>query len=196
MRGPANLALGDSAAPDGKGLHVIETEFIAELLRFDDDNPEGAPVAEGQDAELVLTNLGRLGGPALRYRTGDIVRGYRQHDYPCRFLWLEAGVIGRTDDMVVVRGVNVFPSSIEAIIREVEPLAEFRIIVSQRDEMDQLEIEIEADQPRSDHLSELLRERLAMRVPVTPVAVESLPRFQAKARRLIDRRLKGSDNVQ
>ena len=194
--GASELGAWGFGSADGKGLHVIESEFIAELLHFDDANPQGAPVPDGQDAELVLTNLGRHGGPAIRYRTGDIVHGYRQHEHPCRFLWLDGGVIGRADDMVVVRGVNVFPSSIEAVVREIEPLAEFRIIVSRRDEMDQVEIEIEADQPRSDQLSQLLRDRLAMRVPVSPVAYESLPRFQAKARRLIDRRSGRSDNEQ
>ena len=56
--------------------------------------------------------------PAIRYRTGDVVRAYRQHDLPCRFVFLDGGVLGRADDMMVVRGVNVFPSSVEAIVRE------------------------------------------------------------------------------
>jgi phenylacetate-CoA ligase len=186
--GASELGAWGFGSADGRGLHIIETEFVAELLRFDEANPEGVSVGDGQEAELVLTNLGRHGGPAIRYRTGDIVRGYRQHEHPCRFLWLDGGVIGRADDMVVVRGVNVFPSSIEAMIREIEPINEFRIIVSRRDEMDQLEIEIEADPSRANQLSELLRDRLAMRVPVSSVPPQSLPTFQAKARRMIDRR--------
>ncbi len=186
--GASELGAWGFGSHDGRGLHVIETEFIAELLRFDDQHPDGVPAADGQEAELVMTNLGRLGGPAIRYRTGDIVRGYRDHDHRCRFLWLDGGVVGRADNMLVVRGVNVFPSSVEAIVRELEPTTEFRIIVSRFDEMDQLEIEIETDQPRANKLAELLRDRLAMRVPVSLVPPKSLPRFEAKSRRMIDRR--------
>ncbi len=186
--GASELGAWGFGSADGTGLHVIETEFIAERLRFDDQNPDGVAVSDGEEAELVLTNLGRIGGPAIRYRTGDIVRGYRQHNHPCSFLWLDGGVIGRADDMVVVRGVNIYPSSIEAMIREVEPTAEFRTIVSHCDKMDQLEIEIEANQSAADQLSQLLHGRLAMRVRVTAVASETLPRFTAKSQRFVDRR--------
>jgi phenylacetate-CoA ligase len=186
--GASELGAWGFGSPDGKGLHVIETEFIAELLKFDDRHPNGAAVADGEEAELVLTNLGRFGGPAIRYRTGDIVRGYRDHEYSCQFLWIDGGVIGRADDMIVVRGVNVFPSSIEAIIRELEPTTEFRMVITRRDEMDQLDLEIESDPGSAQRLEEVLRDRLAMRVPVIPVPLETLPRFEAKARRLVDRR--------
>ncbi len=186
--GASELGAWGFGSPDGKGLHVIETEFIAELLRFDQDHPNGVPAADGEEAELVLTNLGRYGGAAIRYRTGDIVRGYRDHKQPCQFLWLDGGVLGRADDMIVVRGVNIFPSSIEAIIRELEPETEFRIIVTRHDEMDQLEVEIESSETNAARLATVLRDRLAMRVPVTIVPAESLPRFEAKARRLDDRR--------
>ena len=186
--GASELGAWGFGSVDGKGMHVIETEFIAELLHFDDDTPNGKLVADGELAELVLTNLGRHGGPAIRYRTGDIVRGFRNHDYDCEFLWLEGGVLGRADDMMVIRGVNVFPSSIEAIVREVDAAAEFRIIATQVDEMDQLAIEVEMDAAAIDQLSELLRDRLAMRVKVEPVERGTLPRFEAKAKRLVDRR--------
>ena len=186
--GASELGAWGFGSSDGRGLHVVETEFIAELLRFDNDHPDGIPVDDGEDAELVVTNLGRVGGPAIRYRTGDIVRGYRKHDHPCKFMWLRGGVFGRADDMIVVRGVNIFPSSIEAIVRELEPTAEFRVILSRQNEMDQLELEIETDPSGSERLKDILRDRLAMRVPVRTVARNSLPRFEAKARRLDDRR--------
>ena len=174
---------------DGTGIHVIETEFIAELLRFDDEHPGGTEVGEGEEAELVITGLGRVGGPAIRYRTGDIVRGYREHDRPCSFLFLQGGVLGRSDDMLVIRGVNVFPSSIEAMVREIAPTAEFRMIATRVDEMDQLAVEIESTSEETSRLlSDLLRDRLAMRVKVTRMDVGSLPRFEAKAKRLLDRR--------
>ncbi len=173
---------------DGRGLHVIEAEFIAELLRFDDQYPQGTPVADGEPAELVLTNLGRYGGPAIRYRTGDIVRGFRTHDRACKFLWLEGGVLGRADDMMVIRGVNVFPSSVEAIVREVAGTAEFRMIATRRDEMDQLSVEIEASDETARRLGELFRDRLAMRVNVSTAEEGTLPRSEAKANRWVDRR--------
>ncbi len=186
--GASEIGAWGFGSADGKGLHVIETEFIAELLHFDDEHPGGAPVPDGEPAELVLTNLGRLGGPAIRYRTGDIVRGYRDHGYDCKFLWLDGGVLGRADDMMVIRGVNVFPSSIEAIVREVDATAEFRMIATQKNEMDQLAIEAELSESKSEVLKTLLRDRLGMRVDVTIVPTDSLPRFQAKAKRLINRR--------
>ena len=186
--GASEIGAWGFGSADGKGMHVIETEFIAELLHFDDASPNGHPVADGELAELVLTNLGRHGGPAIRYRTGDIVRGYRNHDYECDFLWLEGGVLGRADDMMVIRGVNVFPSSVEAIVREVDASAEFRIIVTRKDEMDQLAVQAELDESSSSRLAELFRDRLAMRVQIDRVEPGTLPRFQAKAKRLIDRR--------
>jgi phenylacetate-CoA ligase len=186
--GASELGAWGFGSRDGRGIHVIESEFIAELLRFDDQHPGGIPVADGEEAELVLTNLGRYGGPAVRYRTGDIVRGYRSHDQPCRFLWLDGGVLGRADDMMVIRGVNVFPSSIEAMVREIDAAAEFRMIVTKVEEMDQLSIEVEMSEQDASELSHRLRDRLAMRVAVATVAEGSLPRFQAKASRLVDRR--------
>lgn len=169
------------------GLHVIESEFIAECLIF---GSEGLPrvAAEGELAELVLTNLGRRGGPAIRYRTGDMVRGVRHHDRDCRFLWLDGGVLGRCDDMMVIRGVNVFPSSIEAIVRELVPSAEYRLTARRQNEMDQLELEIEASNDLAMSLAERLRDRLTMRIQVRTAPLGSLPRFEAKSRRWVDLR--------
>ncbi|WP_246114342.1 phenylacetate--CoA ligase family protein [Rubripirellula tenax] len=186
--GASEVGAWGFASDDRRGIHVIESEFIAECLVFDDASPRGRVAAEGEQAELVLTNLGRLGGPAIRYRTGDIVRGYRQHDRPCRFLWLDGGVLGRCDDMVVIRGVNVFPSSVEAIVREIEPTAEFRMIVTRRDHMDQLAIQLEASESSAGQLARRLRDRLAMRIDVDPLPDGSLPRFEAKAKRWLDHR--------
>lgn len=186
--GASELGAWGFGSAAGSGLHVIETEFIAELLRFDDQHPEGVAAADGELAELVLTGLGRQGGPAIRYRTGDIVRGVRCHDQPCHFLWLEGGILGRADEMLVIRGVNVFPSSIEAMVRELLPAAEFRLIVTRAGELDQLAVEVETEPPVADQLARLIRDRLALGVAVRAVAAGSLPRFQAKARRLVDQR--------
>ena len=186
--GASEVGAWGYASANGRGIHVIETEFIAECVCFDDDGGIPRIAGEGEPAELVLTGLGRFGGPVIRYRTGDIVRGYRDHDQPDAFLFLDGGVIGRADDMIVVRGVNVYPSSIEAIVRELTPTAEFRMTVTRRQQMDQLAIEIEAESTIASELSDRLSERLAMRVGVTTVEAGSLPRFEAKAKRLVDLR--------
>ncbi|MCO8121839.1 phenylacetate--CoA ligase family protein [Stieleria sp. TO1_6] len=186
--GASEIGAWGFGSDDGRGLHVIETEFIAERLCFDDSHPTGRRAGDGEPAELVLTGLGRYGGPAIRYRTGDIVQGYRNHDHRCRFLYLDGGVLGRSDDMMVIRGVNVFPSSIESIVRQHDATAEFRMIVTKQGEMDTLAVEAELDPNRCAELAELFHTRLAMRVDVQPVEIGSLPRFQAKSKRLVDRR--------
>ncbi|TWU08213.1 phenylacetate--CoA ligase family protein [Stieleria varia] len=186
--GASELGAWGFGTDDGAGLHVIETEFIGEVLRFDEASCDGVPVADGDAGELVLTGLGRMGGPAIRYRTGDIVHGVRDHNRECRFLFLPGGVHGRADDMIVVRGVNVFPSSIEAIVREIDGSVEYRALIDRIGEMDSMRLEAELSESQARELAELLQKRLAMRVDVTPVPLESLPRFQAKSRRWIDRR--------
>ncbi len=105
------------------GLHVNESEFIAEVL----DPATGRPAAEG---ELVLTNLGRAGSPLVRYRTGDRVR-VATGECGCgrTFTRLAGGILGRVDDMLVVRGVNVFPAAIEGIVRRFPAVDEFVIEV-------------------------------------------------------------------
>lgn len=173
---------------DGSGLHVIESQFIAERLVFDGEAAP-RPAADGELAELVITGLGRRGAPAIRYRTGDLVRARPSDDPDNRFLLLEGGVVGRADDMVVVRGVNVFPSSVEAILRRVAGRAEYRVLRSRKQGMQQLTIQLETepdDDSSAARLANALREQLGLRIEVEPVRVGTLPRFQAKARRWVD----------
>lgn len=188
--GASELGAWGFASVDDLGLHIIESEFVAEFLVFDPVTGAPRPAASGEPSELVMTNLGRDGGPAIRYRTGDIVRPHWDHDYSCRFVHLPGGVLGRTDDMLVIRGVNVFPSSIEAIVRELAPTAEFRMIATRRDEMDQLRIEIENDGVKDIQtpLADLLRDRMVLRIPVTTVPPGSLPRSEGKSQRWVDER--------
>lgn len=175
---------------DGKGLHVIESEFIAELLVFTDTEPHGRPANEGELSELVITGLGRYGAPAIRYRTGDLVRGRRDDTLGNRFLVLDGGIIGRADNMVVVRGVNIFPSSIEAVVRHVAGNTEYRVIQSQVDAMTQLRVEIEVGQTGFTNASELtakltaaLREQLGLRIDVRSLPTGTLPRSEGKSKR-------------
>lgn len=172
------------------GLHVNEAEFITEVLDFQ----TGQPVEPGQPGELVITNLGRWGYPVIRYRTGDLVKLATQAcDCGRSYKLLEGGVIGRTDNMLIVRGINIYPSSVEAIIREVVASNEFRLIFYREQDMDQLAVEVELEeneQAKLELLGTLFRQRLALRVPVKAVTPGSLPRFQLKARRIVDNRVK------
>lgn len=171
---------------DGQGVHVIESEFIAEPIVFDDRSPRGRKADDGELAELVLTGLGRHGAPAIRYRTGDLVRAEPSRNPENRFLFLRGGVIGRVDDMVVIRGVNVFPTSVEAIVRRVAGDAEYRVTRSRLEEMDQLRIEIEGEVAMARRLHDAFREQLGLRIDVSSVDEGTLPRFEGKAKRWIN----------
>ena len=169
----------------GTGVHVIESEFIAETLIFDAKSPSGRNANPGELAELVFTGLGRHGAPAIRYRTGDLVRAEPSSDPENQFMFLRGGVVGRIDDMVVIRGVNVFPASVEAIIRRVAGDAEYRVSRSRHQEMEQLRIEVEGDVATSRRLDDAFREQLGLRIEVTSVDNGTLPRFEAKAKRWV-----------
>src|SRR5207244_11353981 len=108
------------------GLHINVDEFIAEVI----DPKTLAPAGEGAKGELVLTNLGRVGMPLIRYRTGDLAVISRD-PCTCGRSWprLIGGILGRTDDMITIRGINVFPSAIENIIRRHPQIVEFAIEV-------------------------------------------------------------------
>lgn len=182
--GPVSYAC--PARPDV--LHIIEASYIAEIV----DPRTGQRAAPGAAGELVLTNLGRTGSPLLRYRTGDIVEPAAEPVCPCgsREMALKGGILGRTDDMVVVRGVNVHPSAIENILRTCGGVAEYRVEISQPAALTELSIQIEPEP--GDGASGLvrrietaLRDSLALRIPVTEVPAGSLPRFEMKARRWV-----------
>ncbi|HEY7169642.1 MAG TPA: AMP-binding protein [Vicinamibacterales bacterium] len=169
-------------------LHVNEAEYICEVLE-----PGGtAAVADGVRGELVLTNLGRIGSPVIRYRTGDLVVRSGE-PCPCgrTFARLEGGVLARADDMVNVRGVNVYPAAIEAIVRDFPGVAEFRAVVSHRDALPALTVEIELLSDVVDAAAVIkaiggrLRQAFGLNVPVVAVAPATLPRFETKSRRFV-----------
>jgi phenylacetate-CoA ligase len=157
-------------------LRVLEDSYFAEVIE-----PSGtAPVAPGGIGELVLTPLGRTSWPLLRYRTGDLVKYGRDE----RGLALEGGIIGRADDMVVVRGVNIYPTAIESIVRGIPEIDEYSVEVSRRGEMAELEIHAESAGPAPiENLARALEQALALRIPVHRVEPGSLPRFELKAKR-------------
>ena len=172
------------ADPQGRGVYVNESEFIAEFLSIE----TGKPADEGELSELVLTNLGRWASPVIRYRTGDLVRPTWNDDQDCRFVLLQGGVLGRTDDMMIIRGVNIFPTSIEQILRSFPEIIEYRLTAFKEGSMDQLKIEIEDRLEEPQRVSRELKVRLGLRVDVLCVPVGSLPRFEAKGKRFVDER--------
>ena len=174
-----------------EGLHVNDAEFIAEVL----DPATGRPCAEGAAGELVITNLGRAGWPAIRYRTGDVVTvGTRSCRCGRTFLTFPGGIIGRTDDLIILRGVNVYPSALEAIVRTFE-IAEFRMVRSRDGALEELTVEVEADGTVADALAETFHARLGVRIPTRVVPSGSLPRWELKAKRLVDARGSGERSV-
>ncbi len=178
-------AFGFACEAPAEEVHVNEDEFIAEVV----DPESGASLPDGARGELVLTNLGRVGSPAIRYRTGDLVEP-RRGTCACGrdSLVLRGGVLGRVDDMVVVRGVNVFPSAVEGIVRRFPEVEEFRVDVVQSDGMAELKITVEpgaagAPAGLAEGVVESVRDNLHIRPVVEVVAPGTLPRFELKARR-------------
>ncbi len=170
-------------------LHVLEGEYLAEVV-----NPDSLLAVEPEGTgELVLTNLGRRGSPLLRYRTRDMVRLGAQGRCACGTveMALEGGVLGRSDDMVVIRGVNVYPSAVEEIIRSEPDVVEFRVEVSAKGGLAEIRLEIEPAPHVEDpaaiaaRLEDAMRTAFALRVDVETVAPGALPRFELKAKRWI-----------
>ncbi len=163
------------------GLHLIESEFIFEILGSD------GGISDAGEGELVATNLGRWGSPLIRYRTGDRVLLSRE-PCPCGspFAKLVGGIRGRVDDMVTVRGVNVYPSQVEDIVRRHREVVEFVLEHRRVRQMDEVTLVVEcAGEPPVDALQRELRLALNVRIPVRATAPGSLPRAELKARRLI-----------
>ncbi len=176
--------------PAGTGLFVNENDFIAEFLNVE----TGTGAAEGELSELVLTNLGRTGSPVVRYRTGDLVRPSWQHGGDNRFVFLPGGVLSRADDMMVIRGVNVFPSSVEQILRSFPELIEYRMTARKLGEMDHLVVEIEDRLSQPERVATELRLRLGLKVEVLAVPLGSLPRVEGKGKRFFDERCQNPCN--
>jgi phenylacetate-CoA ligase len=139
---------------------------------------------------LVVTNLGRIGSPVIRYRTGDLVQPSYQ-PCPCGrpFLLLQGGVLGRADDMLIVRGVNVFPSAIENVMREFREIEEFRVEIFEKEAMKEIKLILEPCANQSsvsglaERVSQRVRERIGLRPHVELVVPGTLPRFELKAKR-------------
>ena len=155
-------------------LKVNEEQYIAEVR----DLTDGV-------GELVLTTLGRAGSPVVRYRTGDLVRP----DWRADGLHLMGGVVGRADDMLHVRGNNIYPTAVEAIVRRFAWAGEFRLIADRSGPLTDLRLEIEptpaAPPDACEQIARAVKDGLLLRVPVTAVPPGTLPRPELKARRLV-----------
>lgn len=186
------LAIECEANPGG--MHVLETECIAEIIDPQTTSAATPDQSGAMTGELVLTNLGRTGSPLIRYRTGDLVTTDPQ---PCacgrHLLRLSGGILSRADDMLIIRGNNVFPSSVEAILREFPEIAEYRLQVRTERAMSHLKIEIEpvselddsAQAVLSHRVDDAIKARLNFHPEISFVAIGSLPRFELKGQRLV-----------
>lgn len=167
-------------------LHVMEEAYRPEIL----DPRTHCPSAPGETGELILTTLARTGSPLLRYRTGDLVRCPSPGVCVCgrADLALTGGILGRVDDMVVVRGVNIYPSSVDEVVQRVGGIAEYRVRLHTDHALTELSLEVEPLEPFdglavAEQLGKELHLAFALRIPVSPVPPGSLPRFEMKARR-------------
>jgi len=176
------------------GAHIIEDHFIEEVL----DPSTLEPVGYGEKGERVVTSFGRAFVPVLRYRTADMVEKMEAAACPCGrgFDLYRGGILGRWDDMRKIRGTNVYPRAIEAIVREQEDVDEFQIVFHKVDVVDEVTVKVEL-KPKPQSAWESLRERLSkdlaaahegLRINVERAETGSLPRFELKAKRFVDLR--------
>jgi phenylacetate-CoA ligase len=160
-------------------LIVLEDAYLAEVV----DPQTGKEVEDGECGELVLSTLDRTACPLLRYRTGDWVKKKLHRGR----LILDGGILSRLDDMVVVRGVNIYPSAVEAVVRHFPEVIEFMVEQRKVDAMDEIELLVEVDgnvaKPLLKKIESKLRDTFSLRIPVRLAEPGSLPRHEFKAKR-------------
>ena len=177
------------------GTHIIEDHVIEEVI--DPDTLE--PVGYGEPGERVVTSLGRGSTPLIRYRTGDLVCRVPAATCTCGRVYdiYEGGILGRVDDMKIIRGTNVYPRAIEAIVREFPVVDEFQTVITRegmRDEITlRVELKPEAEGSNWEGLAEMLHNKLALaheglNFRIQRAAEGELPRFELKAKRTVDLR--------
>jgi phenylacetate-CoA ligase len=173
------------------GLHVQEDHFLAEVV----DPESGQPLTEGAEGELVFTTLAKEAQPLIRYRTGDIGSISIEACACGRTMARITALRGRLDDMLIIRGVNLFPSTVETLLVGVEEVGpHYRLIVERPAEMDEVRVECEPATPEIDRaalterLEVLLRDHTGIRIPVSVVEPGGVPRSEGKAVRVVDHR--------
>ncbi len=178
------------------GLHISDDHFYPEII----DSQTMQPVNDGEKGELVLTTLTREGMPVIRFRTKDIT-SITHEKCPCgRTLARMSRIVGRSDDMLKIRGVIVFPSQIERALLKIDGLTpNYQIVVTRPGHLDELEVKVEtskelfSDEMRKmeaieEKISKIIQKEIGLRASVTLVEPESLPRSEGKAVRVIDKR--------
>ncbi len=174
------VSFGDPADP--ARLRIMHDRYYAEVLK-----PGGnEPAAPGESGEFVLTTLGRAACPLLRYRTGDLVKAIALPGEEPGAFALAGGILGRVDDMVIVRGVNLYPAAVDAAIRAFGGVREYQVEIDQRATLPEVRLRFEAIEPMRELAAGLaahLRAAFAIRIEVEQVAAGILPVFEFKARR-------------
>jgi phenylacetate-CoA ligase len=172
-------------------LHFLAGDVLYPEL-VDPESGAALPLEEGSRGELVLTHLERECQPLVRFRTGDIVAITATGACACRRTGPRFRVIGRSDDMVVIRGINVFPTSVAAVLNGIDALGgEYRIRLSGPGPYDRLPLEVEAaagiaaDAGLAARVTEAIRKEIRVSATVTPVAFGTLPRTEGKTRRVV-----------
>jgi phenylacetate-CoA ligase len=179
-----------------QGLHIWEDHFLAEII----DPETKEPLPPGEKGELVLTTLTKEALPLVRYRTKDLTR---LTTTPCRcgrtHMRMDK-VLGRTDDMLIIRGVNVFPSQIESMLLETEGVGpHYQLILRREESMDTLEIQVEVDehvfsdeikhlQRLEQKLTKSIKEFLGVTAQIKLVEPQTISRSEGKAQRIVDYR--------
>jgi len=183
--------------PYHDGLHIAEDHFLPEII----DPDTGETLEEGKVGELVFTSITKEGQPLLRYRTRDRVVLNREKCACGRTMARMSKVKGRTDDMLIIRGVNVFPSSVESVLLTVDGVEPHYLIIIDRpkDRLDELEVWIEASvdlwkrgeywvKQTEQRVNHDLLETLGISAKVKVVQPQGIQRSEGKAKRIIDRR--------
>ncbi len=196
LYGVAELGHTHYGCPDGGGLHLYEGLYHSLVV-----DESGQPVADGEVGENIMTSYVQHMQPLIKYRTHDLVRWYAR---PCtcgrtaRFY--EGGILGRSDHMLTVRGTNVYPTAVEALLSAVPELSEhYEIHASLQHNVDAVEVKVEARPEVDDtryaeleqRLATVLHETIKVRIGVNVVASSTLPRYELKAKRFFDHRPSG-----
>lgn len=179
-----------------QGMHLFEDHFFWELI----DPESEEPVPPGQKGELVLTSLTKEALPVLRYRTRDICE-INPEPCPCgRTFWRMSKVAGRTDDMLIIRGANIFPSQIEDVLMRIEGAApHYQLVIRKKGYLDDLEVRVEVSegllfdrmkemQRLKEEIAQRVRETVGVSVRITLVEPKSIERSVGKAQRILDLR--------
>jgi phenylacetate-CoA ligase len=183
------------------GNHILEDHYIQEVVE-----PGGTKrLGYGEKGEMVLTSFGREAIPLIRYRTGDLVQRVESRFCPCgrTFDLYLGGILGRADDMKVVRGVNIFPTTVENIVRGFPEVGEFELVIFEKGGDDLVKLRVEVAPSLGKEGYERLEAALArelyvahsMKFEVEALPPGSLPQFELKAKRLRDLRGQGGGVV-